>query len=1192
MKKTLKVIRNLLLALAALLLVLLVSFQIVMRPALLTSLVNRVAASYVEGSVSFDEVKAHAIKSFPYLHLEARRLDITYPHERFERYDSLYPDPGRRFSLMKAGIARDSSRVDTLASIRELDLWLDYPALLRHEIYVHRARLTRPRVFAHYYDSTAANWHIIGSAPADTTLAPADSAASRPWRIRLGKIDLEDRPFIVYTDPVDTLHGAFRLHRLSMDGHLDLQNLEKTYLDLEIDSLRVSGRLPADTLSVRLNHLDAHMKDRAVRLQADASTRLRTHGFGRLTLPVSIDLDASSPEDGKVDVRRLKLGLSVIDMEGSGTLARREDGTMEMDVRAAVEDCPLGDVFRELRPNFAFFRKVETDAHLHLDASARGVYGQGMVPAIQASLQIPQALLEYEGMGRKGGIALNATLTTDDGQVVHADIHRLLVDILGAKINASGSVEDLLGEDPLIRLDAAVRARVDSLARAFTDDITGSGIIDGSIRGRALLSQLDMVHIGAASIQGDLTARELRLEDAPDSLSAYLPALKLDLSTKANSIDRNIPKDARVLALKADMDSLYLSYGKMFIRGRDLQLLLQNSADILKGGKELTPLMGLLKAGGLRLRDGDGLGIAIREGRQAFRITPATAGRPVPRLSLSSRNSGVIIRSGADLYAFRPLNFSLAASRHQVPSRTSTRLKQRLDSLQRIYPDVPRDSLLWKARGSRLARQDDFAGADISISLGDALKKYWREWDLEGKLEVGSGRLALPAFPLPTRLSEVKGSFDNDTLRLDNITLQAGASDLSAQLRLSGLRRAFLGRSRTRLQLKADVQSTFLDANELLRAYAYFSTYEPPRELKGASDEAVEKAVSRAELPDSAGRKLIVIPSNLEVDFSMEASGIRYDSLLVSWAAADVGMRDRTIQVTNALAASNMGDIYFEGFYATRSKEDIKAGFDLNLVHITAEKVITLFPAVDTLMPMLTSFAGDLDCELAATSDIDTTMNLVLPSIDGILKISGKDLSIKDSPEFTRIAKLLQFRNKENALVDNMSVTGMIHDNTLEIFPFVLDVDRYQMAASGRQYLNESFNYHVSVIRSPLLMKFGLNAWGPDFDHIHYGLGPAKYRSANVPVYTKQLDTVHFNLVAAIHNVFELGVEKALAENRTRDLLPSGEDLPMEVTAAGDSLSHLEALLEGTAGGASARREALKEEILRLQMEAAKRDEQ
>ena len=56
-----KVIRNTLLALAGLVLVLLVALQILLRPSVLTGIVNRVTAGMVEGDISFREGRAHVI---------------------------------------------------------------------------------------------------------------------------------------------------------------------------------------------------------------------------------------------------------------------------------------------------------------------------------------------------------------------------------------------------------------------------------------------------------------------------------------------------------------------------------------------------------------------------------------------------------------------------------------------------------------------------------------------------------------------------------------------------------------------------------------------------------------------------------------------------------------------------------------------------------------------------------------------------------------------------------------------------------------------------------------------------------------------------------------------------------------------------------------------------------------------------
>ena len=1191
--KALRIIRNIVLGLVVLVLLLLVALQVVLRPKVLTPLVNDIAQQFVDGGeLRFSRVRASVIKDFPFLNFTLDSCAIVYPHDRYARFDSTVVEKGR-FPLLQAGRA---PRMDTLASFRKLEASLNLVNLLKKTSYdIRRVELDHPRIFAHYYDSTAANWDILRLGN------PDDTAASAPLPpVRLQRIRLTGRPVIVFTDQKDTLLGLLTMQRLSLDGRIDTYKLPDARLRLRADSLFLTGRLPADTVSVGLDHLEAEGKDRKVSLSADAKAFLSTRSAGRMRIPVHLEADAAfpkRPDDAlEVQVDRLGLQVATIDLKGSGNAVFHPDST-EILADATIKDCPLGKLLDEYEVNFPVLKKVKTDAVLDLDAHCDGVLAEGRLPRINAHLQIPDAYLDYEGLRRRGQVSLDVDAKTDEELKLDLDLNRVLVDIVGARVDVKGTAADVTGEDPFFALSGKVRARVDSLTRAFTADkgITGTGSITASLNGQARLSQLTLAQIGNADIKGNAVIRDLSVDDRKDGLKAWVRKADVQLETKGNRIDNNLRRGARVLALDATLDTLDATYkGGTFVRGKDVRIQAQNSAAILRGGKELTPLMGTLHAANLSMRDEEGTDVGLRDNTETFRITPSTKDFRTPKLNLTSESAGVRIRSGANGVLLRNFKFDVTANKHQLAERTSTRLSRMLDSLQRVWPGTPRDSLMAKYRRSHPRRtfpawmQSDFRGRDIHVNLSDAARQYYRNWDFSGSVALDRARVLLPAFPLQTEVTNVSGTVTNDKIDLKRITVTAGESNVSAQGTLSNLRRSLLARGT--MELDAMVTTDHLDANELIRAFSYYSAYDPEPSMERASDEAIERVMESAELPDSAASRLLVVPGNLNARVSLEASDIRYDSLEVSWAAADIEMKRRTLQVTNALAATNMGEMHFEGFYATRSKRDIKTGFDLNLVDITAEKVITLFPAVDTLMPMLRSFAGDLNCELAATAEVDTCMQLVLPSIDGVLRISGKDLSIDgDTQEFQKIAKMLMFKNKNGAYVEEMGVTGMVRENVLQVFPFVMGVDRYTLALSGNQHLDESFSYHLSAIKSPLLVKFGVNVWGDDFDHVKYGLGRARYRRIPVPDFSRQLDTVQNSLLASIHNIFELGVDQAIAENTAQRYIEdgmsrSGYTSAADTLAAPASVTDSLALMSRRFEEASAvtDREALKEEVLEM----------
>jgi len=1079
--KAKKVIRNILLGVLGLIVLLLIAVQIVLNPRFLTKIINKVAAEYVDGTIGFDKVSASVFRSFPFLNLRADGFRVTYPHDKFACYDSLCTDTGR-FSLVNAG---RNEVEDTLVSLRRLDVALNYMSLLKNQVDIRKVNLYSPRIFAHYYDSTAANWNII-----KLETQESEDTTSSSMAIIVRKAGLLERPTVVFTNPADTLHAFITMKDIVFDGNLNTAEILRTRWGLDIDSLFVAGRLPADTLAFGLDHLGLHGKPEAIALDADAKAHLATSAYGRMVLPIGLKALGSLPErsDDAVEVQldTLAFNLASLVLEGEGNAVLRNDRTT-VNANAKIDDCSLHSLAQDFGNLVPELKKIHTSAILSLTASCNGdfVPAENRIPDIRAQLLVPRSDVAYEDLPYQGYAEIDAKAATDSSYRLNVDFDKLNVDIFGLSLNLVGGADDALGKDPFIDLHGKIGADVETLLRTFTseeDGISGTGSLNGNIGATAYVSQLSAPGgISNISLECKAKANRVRIYDDPDTLTAVIPS--------GTVVIRNQGSGRKTLGINAFLDTLHVRLGKdMNIKGTGVDVKTNNLVKIADGGP--TAVSASVDARRLSVRDSDELATLLRN-----------------------------------------ISVSLRAKPHAAVTRQNSRRQRYLDSLSRVYPGVPRDSLMAIMRRShRLPvwmQEEEFRKSDIDISLDESLANYVRNWDFNGTVGLERGRVRIAEYPLANTISRLGGSFNNDKIQIDSVTLKSGESDVSAEISVKGLRRALLRRGY--LTVDANVTSEYIDANEIMRAYAWTQM--------DNVDKTVEDEMTSAEIPDSVQYALIVVPGNLTANVTLEANRIKYDSLLVTWAASDIAVKQRTLQITNTVATSNMGDIYFEGFYSTLSKKDISAGFDLNLVDVTAEKVINMMPSLDSITPMLKSFGGYLDCEIAATSDLDTNMNFIPSTIDGIMKISGKELSIRNSPEFRKIARLLLFRNRREAVIDNMSVTGMIRDNTLEVFPFVLAVDRYTLAASGTQNLDESFRYHFSVIKSPIPVKFGINLWGKDFDHIKWGLGRPKYKTVDVPVFTSQIHDVQYNLLGSIHNIFEKGVEKAIEENRSQNLI-------------------------------------------------------
>ena len=1090
---------------------LLATMQIVLSTSLLTRMANRYAAELIDGDVSFGSISASVFRSFPNLNVSIEDFTLTYPHDRFASYDST----GIAHHLRDAG---RGGTMDTLASFRKLSVALNYVAAARGVFSIPDGSVDGVRVFAHQYDSTTVNWDIFKISTSEDETEPSGMP-----HVIFRNLAITGNPYVAYTSPKDTVFASITMDRTEFDGKIDVTDLWKSKICFHIKDLNVEGRLPSDTLSFQLNSFGIDEEKDIYAVEAEARARIASDTFGRLDIPVSASFGVRFPNHdfNDISVRDLRAAIATLDITGEGDVRFGEDSTY---VRAelSVNECPVEQTVREYLSGFVpEAAKLKTDARVTLTALCDGwwIPERQALPELIAEIMVPRSDVSFDGFSYRGRIAADVNASTDSYGKLGIVVNEFLADVAGVSLDATGAAEDLLCDDPLIEIDAKAKASLDVVNSFLPDGMEAEGTLDGRLSGMILLSDMSVYNFSRADLEGYVRSKGIRVSDRPDSIFAYIKDAEIKLGKAGDGAHIN----ANLLGLKASVDSVYATIGSsMFVNAKGLSMTAQNARETISSeyGKEIHPIVGRIGANLISMNGSDSLTVGISSTSNDFKYSNRNdGGKTLPILALSSTNDRFDFSQGLNKGNISDARFSVSAV--QQGARREARRKHVVDSLRKAHPGVHRDTLV-----GRMVRrhevpyyisEDDFRKKDIDFRLSESLAKYVNDWRINGRLSIAEGEVSTPYFPLRNTLSDASGSFSNNEVDFSSLTIRSGESDLSVSGKISGLRRA-LTRNGV-LDMDFGVTSERINTNELLAAYTAGSRYfgQPLDSVPAVQDSSYS---------------LIVIPANINASLKLEGHEIDYSHLVIDWFESDIRMKERTLQVTNTVATSNMGDIYVEGFYSTKTKKDISAAFDLNMVDITADKVVTLFPAVDSLFPLLKSFKGMLDCEMAATTQIDTNMNFIPSSINGVIKIGGRDLSIEEDGGLRKLAKLLMFKDKRVGRIDEMSVQGLISDNTLEVFPFVLNVDRYTLAMNGIQNFDQSFRYHVSVLKSPVPFRFGINLFG-DFDDWKYKLGKAKYKDVNVPVFTTEIKDVQRNLVGSIHSIFERGVEHAIRENAT-----------------------------------------------------------
>ena len=108
----------------------------------------------------------------------------------------------------------------------------------------------------------------------------------------------------------------------------------------------------------------------------------------------------------------------------------------------------------------------------------------------------------------------------------------------------------------------------------------------------------------------------------------------------------------------------------------------------------------------------------------------------------------------------------------------------------------------------------------------------------------------------------------------------------------------------------------------------------------------------------------------------------------------------------------------------------------------------------------------------------------------------GNKCVVLDNNSISQIAKLMQFkswREKDNKLtVDSLDVELTCLNSIIEVYPFLLNVGKYQICASGMHSLDNQCGYHVELLKNPLMAKVGVDIKG-DLSSPKISLGEVRY---------------------------------------------------------------------------------------------------
>jgi hypothetical protein len=233
------------------------------------------------------------------------------------------------------------------------------------------------------------------------------------------------------------------------------------------------------------------------------------------------------------------------------------------------------------------------------------------------------------------------------------------------------------------------------------------------------------------------------------------------------------------------------------------------------------------------------------------------------------------------------------------------------------------------------------------------------------------------------------------------------------------------------------------------------------------------------ETPETAS--LFIIPKLLAITMDVQIDTLIFGKGGMTNLHGQAEIRDEHLRLNDFRLTNFSGEMAMSLAYRAWSMKEAHAWMDLNIENTDIRNLIELYPEIEETMDVLKSLEGLVDLSLTLSTILDSVMDVDLDRTKVTANLHGQNLVLLDGETFASIAKMLRFKNKKRNLIDSLSVNVVVNDGIIEVFPFKLTMDRYVLAVGGTQDLDMNYNYHITVLKSPIPFTMGINISGtPD----------------------------------------------------------------------------------------------------------------
>lgn len=1065
-----------------------------LTPERLTPLVEKYAGEYLKADVQADRVELTVWSSFPSVRLDISNLRLTSR--------TLQGQPDSVINKLPA----DAARLFELSSFSgSINPW----RLLDGTVSLGDVTAEGVGINLVSYAPGINNYDIVPP-------SEEEKKESEPWDIRFGKINVNASRGIRYYDVVSAIDLQLTTPKLSItpkNGNCEL--------------------LATDFSSMLSASFGNDMSLTGIPLNIDGDIKLKWS-------PMSVELPEYNVEFGFISAK-VTAGL---DLGDKPALTVGNITTAPVKVKSLLNALP-----ESLTEEMPMLSLIDTDMAVSLKAVADCPwrFDSPALPNVAVSFEIkPCSLSLYEEKGEEM-LSLNEVSLKGNFNYVGAKTELSALNIPmctlqgdGVMLTLSLMAEQLLGDNPYFTLTS--KGHMDLKAAApLLPGSTLSGTVEADASVKAHLKDILELNYENMEANGHMQLRHFLLHIPLEATRIYsqLANLKFGSTFADAEMGPAVPGTFRA---RADIDTLYcgvpgidVGLGNAVVKAGTSDALLRK-----KNAKEITPMGMNLKSKRVSLNSyTDTMKVRVRDLNATGAITRFEGNAESPLLKAVMSAAGLLYSDPTMRLGVSKFGADLLAHLRQRDTKDKrTPYQRRYDRLAKRYPDLSADSIATLASHPRHRDANT-----IRPEVDNGVKDLFRQWGISGSLKADRIGLTHILYPARMRVSDLHFDFSLDSVRLYRAHIQTQKNALSVSGTISNIRQLMLGRTRRPLtmRLRADIDS--IDINQVAYNFTLGGALQSQRgylaHLSPEQEDAIVRAAAAIDTVKSESSDTIslLLPRNIDARLNLRADKARYTDINLYNLHTGLVVNDGAASIDSLTASTDFGDAYMNLLYSSRDPQLMNLALDLGFSNIDISKLFTTFPEIIAMAPALGDLSGMVGAKLVGSFDLFPNMDIDFSSLNAMLNISGSGLQLQQSPLIRKIARLMLIRKNGALNITDMDIQIAMHDNMVYLYPFKFGMEKYRFALLGENDLAQNMYYHLSVLKSPIPFKFGINVKGT-FDKPKIRFGGAKYKENEAREMTNLIEGQRVNFVKAMRLELRKLINKATlsyAENREND---------------------------------------------------------